>query len=152
MVDFLFDDIFSVKSLNPNKENFDKVTRIEAKSEKHGMSMQLDVNTEIYPIKIGERFIMVLSPTLNWNGAPVSDYQSQVVQKSLADKFEYIMHGLLYKLKEEISGSEIRVVIYVSFGGLQMMLTGDPSQCTKFKNDQKMFLLIRKVPYDFVTE
>lgn len=43
-------------------------------------------------------------------------------------------------------------VIYVSFGGLQMMLTGDPFQCTKFKNDQRMFLLIRKVPYDFVTE
>ncbi|EXB80870.1 DNA-directed RNA polymerases I, II, and III subunit rpabc3 [Morus notabilis] len=152
MVDFLFDDIFSVEELNPNKEKFDKVTRIKAHSEKHGMLMHLDVNTEIYPMKEGDRFVMVLSPTLNWNGVPVADYHKQAEQKSLADKFEYIMHGLLYKLTEEGSGSDFKVGIYVSFGGLQMMLNGDPAQCTKFKHDQKMFLLIRKVSNDFVTD
>ena len=55
------------------------VTRIVAQSEKHGMLLHLDVNTEIYPMKKGERFVMVLSPTLNWNGAPVTSYQSQVI-------------------------------------------------------------------------
>lgn len=35
--------------------------------------------------------------------------------------------------------------VYASFGGLQMMLKGDPTNCTKFKIDQNMFLLIRKL-------
>lgn len=42
------------------------VTRIAAHSEKHGMYMLLDVNTEIYPMKKKEKFVMVLTPTLNW--------------------------------------------------------------------------------------
>ncbi|PON72577.1 RNA polymerase, Rpb [Trema orientale] len=78
MVDFLFDDFFSVESLNPNGEKFDKVSRIVAQSEKHGMLMHLDVNTEIYPMKKGDRFLMVLSPSLNWDGAPVTSYEKQV--------------------------------------------------------------------------
>ncbi|KAL5556416.1 hypothetical protein UlMin_038652 [Ulmus minor] len=145
MVDFLFDDTFTVEGLNPNGEKFDKVNRIVAQSEKHGMLMHLDVNTEIYPMNKGERFLMVLSPTLNWNGAPVTNYNSQVEKKSLADKFEYIMHGLLYKMSEEGSGSEAKAGIYVSYGGLQMLLKGHPSHLTKFELDQKFFLLIRKL-------
>ncbi|KAH7522657.1 hypothetical protein FEM48_Zijuj07G0162000 [Ziziphus jujuba var. spinosa] len=36
--------------------------------------------------------------------------------------------------------------IYASFGGLQLWLNGDPIHCTKFKVDQKLFLLIRNLP------
>ncbi|PON65276.1 RNA polymerase, Rpb, partial [Parasponia andersonii] len=60
-VDFLSDDFFSVESPNANREKFDKVSRIVAQSEKHGMLMHLDVNTEIHPMKKGDRFLMVLS-------------------------------------------------------------------------------------------
>lgn len=35
--------------------------------------------------------------------------------------------------------------IYVSFGGLQLMLKGDPSHCGGFELDQKLFLLMRKL-------
>lgn len=44
---------------------FSVVTRIEARSEKCGMLMQLDVNTEIYPIDKEEKFLMALSTTLS---------------------------------------------------------------------------------------
>ena len=36
-------------------------------------------------------------------------------------------------------------VIYVSFGGLLMMLSGDPANTAKLDLDQRLFLLIRKV-------
>lgn len=54
------------------------VSRIEARSEKLSMYMLLDVNTEIYPIEEGEKILMVLSPTLNYDGAPVTSYSGQV--------------------------------------------------------------------------
>ncbi|KAF3440420.1 hypothetical protein FNV43_RR18704 [Rhamnella rubrinervis] len=80
---------------------------------------------------------MVLTPTINWNETvgTVDDMQNE--QNSLADKFEYIMHGLLYKISEDGSGSDSKGV-YASFGGLQMMLRVDPIHCTKFKADQKL--------------
>ncbi|KAM1074196.1 hypothetical protein FF1_019230 [Malus domestica] len=159
MVDFLFDDIFSIEKVDPDGKKFDKVSRIVAQSEKHDVLLLLDVNTEIYPMHVKEKFLMVLSPTLEWTGAPVTGKRGQVEQKSLADKFEYIMHGLLYKMStassesskgkpkasDEGSKTEVKVEVYASFGGLQMMLKGDPSSCTKFKIDQNLFLLIRKL-------
>ncbi|CAN6567765.1 unnamed protein product [Malus baccata var. baccata] len=159
MVDFLFDDIFSIEKVDPDGKKFDKVSRIVAQSEKHGVLLLLDVNTEIYPMHAKDKFLMVLSPTLEWSGAIATGKRGQVEQKSLADKFEYIMHGLLYKMStacsesskgkpkasDEGSKTDVKVEVYASFGGLQMMLKGDPSSCTKFTIDQNLFLLIRKL-------
>ncbi|XP_072988286.1 DNA-directed RNA polymerases II and V subunit 8A-like isoform X2 [Typha latifolia] len=67
-------------------------------------------------------------------------------RKSLADKFEYVMHGKLYKISEDSSsGHSTKVEIYASFGGLLMMLKGDPSNAANFELDQRLFLLMRKV-------
>uniref|UniRef100_A0A7N2R751 Uncharacterized protein n=1 Tax=Quercus lobata TaxID=97700 RepID=A0A7N2R751_QUELO len=213
MGELIFDDIFKVQRVNPDGKKYDKVTRIEARSEKCDMFMQLDVNTEIYPIDKEERFLVALSTTLSLecgdsplsfcflelfrisndkehymvylmklpNGVlywdmkfllAVQDWEMESLfnfmditygvslrgigeggQKSLADKFEYIMHGKLYKISDEpeaktldgSSGPGVTVDIYVSFGGLQLMLKGDPSHCGGFELDQKLFLLMRKL-------
>ncbi|CAK9182636.1 unnamed protein product [Ilex paraguariensis] len=58
-------------------------------------------------------------------------------QKSLADKFEYVMHGLLYKISENTEGPDVKVVVYISFGGLQLMLKGNPAKMGKFKVDER---------------
>ncbi|XP_031740213.1 DNA-directed RNA polymerases II, IV and V subunit 8B isoform X2 [Cucumis sativus] len=77
MAGLLFNDIFKVKCVNPDGKKYDKVSRIEARSEKLSMHMLLDVNTEIYPIDEGEKLLMVLSPTLNYDGSPVTSYKDQ---------------------------------------------------------------------------
>ncbi|XP_068635572.1 DNA-directed RNA polymerases II and V subunit 8A-like isoform X2 [Aristolochia californica] len=117
MVDFLFEDIFTLTKLDPDGKKFDK----------------------------GDKFTMVLAPTLSLDGTPDSGYFSQGGRKSLADKFEYVMHGKLFKISEEGSGPNVKVEIYVSFGGLLMMLKGDPSNAANFELDQRLFLLMRKV-------
>ncbi|KAK1294197.1 hypothetical protein QJS10_CPA16g00192 [Acorus calamus] len=143
MVELLFEDIFSLTRMDPDGKRFDKVSRIEAKSEQFEMYMQLDVNTEIYPLHVGDKFTMVLAPTLNLDGTPDTGYFTQGGRKTLADKFEYVMHGKLYKIAEESNTGLVE--IYVSFGGLLMMLRGDPSNAANFELDQKLFLLMRKV-------
>ncbi|KAK6914513.1 RNA polymerase, Rpb8 [Dillenia turbinata] len=147
MVEILFEDIFTVDQLDPDGKKFDKVSRIVSnKSEQFDMYMQLDVNTEIYPLRVGDKFTMVLAPTLNLDGTPDTGYYTQGGRKSLADKFEYVMHGKLYKISEEAPDKgPVKVDIYVSFGGLLMMLRGDPSNATNFELDQRLFLLMRKV-------
>ncbi|CAL5049954.1 unnamed protein product [Urochloa decumbens] len=103
MVDYLFDDTFLVSRLDPDGKKFDKVTRIEAHNEQ--MYMQLDVATEVYPMRIGDKFNMVLAPTLNLDGTPDTGYYTQAGRKTLADKFDYVMHGKLYKISEDSSTS-----------------------------------------------
>ncbi|KAI6699130.1 hypothetical protein NL676_019249 [Syzygium grande] len=113
----ILEDVFKVERLDPDGKKFDKVSRIEARSERFDMFMHLDGN-----------------------------------RKSIADKYEYIMHGKLYKISEDDPGRAskssvkgVKAEIYVSYGGLLMMLRGDPSNLNQFDLDQRLFLCIRKL-------
>ncbi|KAH9295875.1 hypothetical protein KI387_039463, partial [Taxus chinensis] len=144
MVELLFEDIFTVTRIDPDGKKFDKVSRIEARSEQFDMHMLLDVNIDVYPVSVGEKFTVALAPTLSLDGTPDTGYFTGA-RKSLADKYEYVMYGKLYKISEEGSGANVKVEIYASYGGLLMLLKGDPSNATKFELDQRLFLLMRKV-------
>ncbi|XP_028074065.1 DNA-directed RNA polymerases II and V subunit 8A-like [Camellia sinensis] len=61
---------------------YHKVSRIEAISEQLDTHMQLDVNIEIYPLHVGEKFMMVLASTLNLDGTPDSCYYTQTATRS----------------------------------------------------------------------
>ncbi|KAL6342350.1 hypothetical protein AAG906_009023 [Vitis piasezkii] len=146
MENTLFGDIFKVIQIDPDGKKFDKVSRIEAQSEQLDMYMQLDVNTEIYPMHAGEKFAMSLASTLDLDGTPDTGYYTQAGRKSLADKFEYVMHGNYIRSQRKAQDPMSKgMVIYVSFGGLLMMLSGDPANTAKLDLDQRVFLLIRKV-------
>ena len=47
------------------------------------MYMQLDVATDVYPVCAGEKFNMVLTPTLNLDGTPDTGYYTQVINLSI---------------------------------------------------------------------
>ncbi|KAL0362120.1 UNVERIFIED_CONTAM: DNA-directed RNA polymerases II and V subunitA [Sesamum calycinum] len=149
MVETLFEDIFRVDAVDPDgkssielftfKHSFmvSSVSRIAARSEQFDMLLHLDVNIEIYPMRVGEKFMMVLAPTLNLDGTPDTGYYTPGNRKSLADKFDYVMQGKLYKISEETREKQVKADIYVSFGGLLMMLKGDPSIASRFELDQR---------------
>ncbi|KAL7083474.1 hypothetical protein ACP275_14G164900 [Erythranthe tilingii] len=138
MAEFYFDEIIKVLKFD-SLVVYDKVSRINANSEDDGFYLELDVHAEIYQMLPGEKYRMVISNTLHKDG-------STGKQVSLADKFEYVMHGLLYKMAEaKDAKDDVKVVVYVSFGGLQLMLKGDPLKMHKFKVDQRLFLLLRKM-------
>ncbi|XP_004487425.1 DNA-directed RNA polymerases II, IV and V subunit 8B-like [Cicer arietinum] len=138
MSELFFDDIFKIVDVDPDGKKYDKVSRIVARSEKLDMYMLLDVNTEIYPMNKKERFLLALSPSLVLNTKDGS--------VSIQEKFEYIMYGRLYDITADgLTRSPPEVEVYASFGGLQLMLRGDPSHCVNFAVDQTMFLLIRKL-------
>uniref|UniRef100_A0A0D6QRE9 DNA-directed RNA polymerases I, II, and III subunit RPABC3 n=1 Tax=Araucaria cunninghamii TaxID=56994 RepID=A0A0D6QRE9_ARACU len=145
MVELLFEDIFTVSEIDREGKKFDKVSRIEARSEQFDMHLVLDVNIDVYPVSKGDKFTIALSPTLSLDGTPDSGYFVQAGRKSLADKYEYVMYGKLYRISEEGSGANVKVEIYVSFGGLLMLLKGDPSNASNFELDQRLFLLMRRV-------
>ncbi|KAG5399651.1 hypothetical protein IGI04_014258 [Brassica rapa subsp. trilocularis] len=84
---------------------------------------------------------LAMAPTLNLDGTPDTGY---FTPKTLADKYEYVMHGKLNKITES-DGKTPKAEMYVSFGGLLMLLRGDPAHISHFELDQRLFLLMRKL-------
>eukprot|EP00270_Netrium_digitus_P001538 TRINITY_DN1170_c0_g1_i6.p2 TRINITY_DN1170_c0_g1~~TRINITY_DN1170_c0_g1_i6.p2 ORF type:complete len:148 (+),score=32.35 TRINITY_DN1170_c0_g1_i6:117-560(+) len=141
----LFEDIFTITDMDKGGKKFDKVSRIEARSEQYDMEVTLDVNTEIYPLHIQDKLTLALARTLSLDGTPDEPTFDQSGRRSLMDKFEYVMYGKLYKYSDDESSKGARVEIFVSFGGLQMRLSGEGSHLTDFNLDQHLYILLRKL-------
>ncbi|KAJ6242659.1 DNA-directed RNA polymerases i [Anaeramoeba flamelloides] len=138
----LFDDIFNIK--NFEEKVFDKVTRINFTSENYDIEIALDINTAIYPILLEDKFTIALSKTLSFDGKKDEGVYDQSRTASLADNFEYVMHGKVYKYQEDPKITS-KVSIYVSFGGLLMELCGDTRNLQEIELDMNIYLLMRKV-------
>ena len=56
-------------------------------SEQYDIFMQLDLHSEAYSIQTGEKFRMVLAPTLHLDGSEVTDYFIQVISFLLCYRY-----------------------------------------------------------------
>lgn len=118
----LFEDIFDIKDMDKGGKRFDRgviltrrydvsghrltwsVSRIFASSENYEMELILDVNSEIYPLEVSTKFSLVLAENLNLDGQPSvsdEDVYDPSGRKSLADKYEYVMFGKVFKFADE---------------------------------------------------
>lgn len=66
-------------------------------------------------------------------------------KQTLADRFEYVMHGKIFKFRNTNAGGQLRVEVTISFGGLLLQVVGDPNKLEGLELDTFIFLLIRKV-------
>ena len=70
------------------------------------MELWLDVNTDIYPMDAEhQKFSFALASTLNLDGSPDEGVYDASERSTLADKFEYVMYGKVFKYQEETSPS-----------------------------------------------
>ncbi|KAH9276070.1 hypothetical protein BASA83_001343 [Batrachochytrium salamandrivorans] len=151
----LFQDIFEIADIDPHGKKFDRVSRIIATSENIDMGVTIDINTEIYPLKTAEKFTLALATTLALDGVSVDTTKKQpwrdpafatpvsgtTSAKSLADDYDYVMYGKVYKYEDE---GGAKVSVYASFGGLLMCLAGDFRQLQNLSVGQYIYLLMRK--------
>ena len=93
----LVEDIFTVKALDPNnKTPFRNVSRVHMISE-DDFQMELDINTQIYPVTIGSKFFLKTILSKNSRNAYTKEELSKV---SESDNFEYVMYGVVFELEE----------------------------------------------------
>eukprot|EP00123_Amoebidium_parasiticum_P008193 comp18640_c0_seq1/m.20249 comp18640_c0_seq1/g.20249 ORF comp18640_c0_seq1/g.20249 comp18640_c0_seq1/m.20249 type:complete len:157 (-) comp18640_c0_seq1:15-485(-) len=143
----LLEDIFGVKQLDPDvndvaRKPFPRVTRLWCSSENYEMDLLLDVNTELYPVELGDKFTIALATRLSEEGIADSGEYDPQMRATLADKFEYVMYGRVYRLDEE---EKDKLAVYVSYGGLLMCLRGDARNLQGIEQDAKLYLLMRRV-------
>ncbi|EGG11339.1 uncharacterized protein MELLADRAFT_33205, partial [Melampsora larici-populina 98AG31] len=142
----LFDDLFTLTDLDKEGKKFDRVSRLKAISSNHSMNLTLDFNIELYPLKIGDCFALALSSSLTPEGekdggAEIQSWRLEEGKGGLADEYDYVMYGKLYKFD---TGASDTVTCYISFGGLLMALSGDYRHLDQLTVGQMVFLLMRR--------
>ena len=80
------------------------MSRVSASSQVYRLEIDLDVNTDIYPMASGEFYKLVLASSVNADGSDTFDiiqYENQGSSNSgmgaLIDQYEYVMHGKIFK-------------------------------------------------------
>ena len=142
----LFEDIFSITSLNPEGKKFERVNRLAATGTTFECDLLLDYNCQIYTLLEGEKMTLVLASTLNLDGSPddhtsYNPAASHRADRTLADNYEYVMHGRVFDVSY---GKDGVVEIAISFGGLLCRLTGDQRHLSSILPDMKLYLLVKK--------
>ena len=111
----LLEDLFKITAVDPDGKKFDRVSRIKATGENLGMDLILDVNIEIYPLALGERLNIALAKTLNLDGTASDEgsYRPDAAGPSLADSYDYVMYGRLFKFENTSNANRMYGEIYI---------------------------------------
>ncbi|KAE9415356.1 hypothetical protein Angca_006831 [Angiostrongylus cantonensis] len=126
MSDVIFDDMFTVKNIDPDGKKFDRCSRLFCDSESFSMELILDVNTQIYPVNLNDKFRLMITTSVRDDGMPDEGEHDPQANYSRVAQFEYVMFGRVYRIEGDDSGSDgTRIAAYASFGGLLMRLKGE---------------------------
>lgn len=142
-----YEAMFETIDQDPDGKKFDRVSRFVCRSTPYGDSeLTLDVNVDVYPIEIGAKFTYVLASTLNTDGSPEDPTTyDQSKKESLADEYEYVMHGKCYKKTEEDDDAAEKTATYISFGGLLACVKTDAKAMSEVDVDDRVYCLMRKI-------
>uniref|UniRef100_A0A0K0D654 DNA-directed RNA polymerases I, II, and III subunit RPABC3 n=1 Tax=Angiostrongylus cantonensis TaxID=6313 RepID=A0A0K0D654_ANGCA len=90
------------------------------------MELILDVNTQIYPVNLNDKFRLMITTSVRDDGMPDEGEHDPQANYSRVAQFEYVMFGRVYRIEGDDSGSDgTRIAAYASFGGLLMRLKGE---------------------------
>jgi DNA-directed RNA polymerase I, II, and III subunit RPABC3 len=108
----LFDEHFTITKVDNQK--YDRVARISGISHDSLTFMTLDINTELFPSAKGEPLHMVLATSLALDGSKDDGRGWRDVARSgqggeatLADMFDYVCHGKIYKFEDGEDGQSM---------------------------------------------
>jgi DNA-directed RNA polymerase I, II, and III subunit RPABC3 len=86
--DALIEDTIKITAVNKDGKFYEKVSRAECISELFKLKIQLDINTEIYPVQMDQYYSMViLKAAMN----------ESYCEFPWMEKYEYVMHGKIFK-------------------------------------------------------
>lgn len=89
---------------NINDEKYDRVARVDGKEIGTGeIYYQLDLNTDIWPVSVGDELTITLASSLNLDGSKDDGKGWRDANKgeaTLADDYDYVCHGKIYRFEE----------------------------------------------------
>lgn len=104
----LFEESFTITNVDQSK--YDRVARIYATSTDNQTILALDANVELFPCQATEGINVVLATSLALDGSKEDEKgwrdtgKGPSAEASLADMFDYVCHGKIYKFEEGDDG------------------------------------------------
>lgn len=92
--------------------------------------MELDINVQIYPVSMSDSFLIRVT---NCDHVKNVYSQEELNRPSERDSYEYVMYGVVFNMEEK--GNEL--VVYCSFGGLLMRVSGSVDAMGGFRKEGK---------------
>ncbi|KAF7116835.1 hypothetical protein CNMCM5793_005416 [Aspergillus hiratsukae] len=140
----LFEDTFTITAINSQK--YDRVSRLTCTSSDSMTTFTLDINSELYPCAVGESVSMALASTLSLDGkeatgAKTSWREVGAGEQTLANDYDYVCHGKVYRFEE--AATQGNMAVFVSFGGLLLYLEGPYKKLAPLRIDY-VYLLLKK--------
>jgi len=99
----LLEENFTITALDNKK--YDRCARITANSDDNSLRLTLDINTDLYPLAVGERITMQLASTLDLTGQAKQEEnrgwrEERGDEQTLADMYDYVCYGKVYRFEE----------------------------------------------------
>lgn len=99
----LFDDEFTILTVDAPTKKFDRVSRVTASSSDKNMELVLDIHNEQYPLLAGTKITLALAKSLTQEGekgggAEAQSWRLDQNSEGLAKDWEYIMYGKVRRL------------------------------------------------------
>ncbi|KEP67122.1 UNVERIFIED_CONTAM: DNA-directed RNA polymerase II RPBABC8 [Hammondia hammondi] len=135
----LFEDRFEVRSVDCSK--FERVARLKGKSSGFDADLQLDVNSDLFPVKEKQRLYIGITNNLHSSGDTRKDDSAWTEPAAYLKEYDYVMYGKVFRTEE---CSSERRTLYASFGGLLMALTADKHVVGDLELDMRIYILIRR--------
>ncbi|CAD6187836.1 unnamed protein product [Caenorhabditis auriculariae] len=115
---------------------------------KKRMELILDINDQAYPVKLNDKFRLVIAKTLREDGLPDEGEFDMKADYPRLRQFEYVMYGKVYRLEgDDNAGESSKLAAYASFGGLLMRLKGEAINLHGFEVDANIYLLMKKTDF-----
>lgn len=108
----LFEDSFNILTVHDKK--YDRVIRVEGTSTDSKTTFSLDVNNELFPLAQGDSMQLLLASTLKLDGSKdemKSWTPAAQEEATLADMWDYVMYGKVYRFLESDEQNVMSVVM-----------------------------------------
>ena len=158
----VFEEILVIYSIDKDVKIFDKVQRCEGYTKDTKYYISMDINSEIYPMKVGNSYTILLAKSIYDSKITPKNFEYDLfsnTKNTLMDNFDYVMCGKVFQFsndkKKEGDNSDIDTLsISISFGGLLFQIsklrrddkTGKPKFFEDINLDETLYLLIKKLP------
>ena len=157
----VFDEKLEIKYIDRDVKIFEKVQRCEGTTRDSNYEISIDINSEIYPMKKGALYNIVLVKSINESKTNQENFDYELIsntKNTLIDQYDYVMRGKVFQIspdkkENEDSSPPDTLSIYISFGGLLLQISklkrddkkGKPKSFEDINLDETLYLLIKKL-------
>ena len=157
----VFEETLVIKYIDKDLKVFDKVQRCEGETQDTNYYISMDINSDIYPMKVGASYKLLLAKSIYESKQTPKHFEYELfsnAKNTLMDNFDYVMCGKVFqfsqdkKKKDDDKEDKDTLSIGISFGGLLFQIsglkrdekTGKPKGFEDINLDETLYLLIKK--------